>query len=142
MTFLQSCIDCKALSSHTGYHTQERELKPINDGFGYSLYSPQCSSIEKAGHRYQIAEDKDEQGQAYSAFQTSAGVTFANISLAKTSHMVGSRQSERDLASPTCWLGVAKVTYSLGKVWPQNGNQGQGETWEGCPNQIIRMSRK
>ena len=70
MTFLQSCIDCKALSSHTGYHTQERELKPINDGFGYSLYSPQCSSIEKAGHRYQIAEDKDEQGQAYSAFQT------------------------------------------------------------------------
>ena len=91
MTFLQSCIDCKALSSHTGYHTTEGELRSISDGFGYSLYSPQCSSIKKAGHRYQIAVGKDEQGRAYSAFHTPAGVTFANISLAKASHMVESR---------------------------------------------------
>lgn len=59
----------------------------MNDGFGYSLYSPQCSSIKKAGHRYQIAEGKDEQGRAYSAFHTPAG----NISLAKASQTVGSR---------------------------------------------------
>lgn len=34
---------------------------------------------------------KDKQGRAYSTFQISACVMFANISLAKASHMVGPR---------------------------------------------------
>lgn len=51
------------------------------------------------------------------------------------SHGGAKSQSDRNLGNPTCWLGAAKVTYSLRKVWPQVGNQGQGETQECCPNQ-------
>lgn len=98
MTLEQSCIAHKAICLHANYHTQERELKPINNAYIYSLHNTRVFTYLKG--RMLLSEGKGARlSKAKYAvfFQTSVGATFANISLAKTSHIVELRVRMREI---------------------------------------------